>query len=327
MISGPDFLEKQIIFAFPSKGDKLSFSNDNIVIKDGEGKVKYQSTCYRLFALFIVGSTTITTGLIERSKKFGFSIVLMSQSLKVYEIFVYKMSGNTLLRKLQYSYDDLGIGKHIIENKVINQRHVIMKQRNKIDIEYRTIELLDLYIEQLQVNKLELPTIMGIEGASARIYFSTFFAEVGWNSRKPRVKQDMVNYLLDIGYTLLFNIIEAILNIYGFDLYVGVLHRQFYMRKSLVCDLVEPFRPIIDLQVKKSIKLNQFKEDDFIIFNNQYKLKWEANSKYVGVLMDAILDKKMDIFYYIQAYYRAFMKSKKVIDFPRFLMEDRNGNN
>ena len=33
--------------------------------------------------------------------------------------------------------------------------------------------------------------------------------------------------------------------------------KEFYMRKSLVCDLVEPLRPIIDQQVKKSINLKK----------------------------------------------------------------------
>ena len=38
MMSMPDFKEKQIIFALLSYGDKLSFKNDNIVIKDENEK-------------------------------------------------------------------------------------------------------------------------------------------------------------------------------------------------------------------------------------------------------------------------------------------------
>lgn len=56
-----DFSKKQILFAFLNLGEKLSFKNDNIIIKDKNGKVKHQSTCYRLFAVFIVGHITITT--------------------------------------------------------------------------------------------------------------------------------------------------------------------------------------------------------------------------------------------------------------------------
>jgi len=54
MLSNTEFQQKQIIFALLSRGEKLSFKNDNVIISDDEG-VKHQSTCYRLFALFIVG--------------------------------------------------------------------------------------------------------------------------------------------------------------------------------------------------------------------------------------------------------------------------------
>ena len=34
MLNANDFKKKQIIFLFTHQGDKLSFSNDNIVVKD-----------------------------------------------------------------------------------------------------------------------------------------------------------------------------------------------------------------------------------------------------------------------------------------------------
>ena len=54
MMSTRDFECKQIAFVFTSKGEKISFKNDNLLILDEEGKVKHQSTCYRLFLLFII---------------------------------------------------------------------------------------------------------------------------------------------------------------------------------------------------------------------------------------------------------------------------------
>ena len=63
------------------------------------------------------------------------------------------------------------------------------------------------------------------------------------------------------------------------------MHTQFYMRKSLVCDIVEPFRVLIDHEVKKAINLKQIKEEDFIIINHQYRLKWDKSADYVKILM------------------------------------------
>lgn len=94
MLNANDFKKKQIIFLFTNEGDKLSFLNDNIIVKNKEGEIKYQSTCYRLFMICVVGNISITSGLIQRSKKFGFSICLMTTTFKMYEILGARMEGN-----------------------------------------------------------------------------------------------------------------------------------------------------------------------------------------------------------------------------------------
>ena len=93
-----------------------------------------------------------------------------------------------------------------------------------------------------------------------------YFRKLKWERRMPRCKNDIPNLLLDIGYTYLFNFIESLLSIYGFDLYCGVHHTFFYQRKSLVCDLVEPFRCIIDQRIRKAYTLKQVNEDDFFFY-------------------------------------------------------------
>ena len=39
MINAPEFEKKQIIFAMLMDGEKISFSNDNIVIKKKDGSI------------------------------------------------------------------------------------------------------------------------------------------------------------------------------------------------------------------------------------------------------------------------------------------------
>ena len=51
MLTEPDFVEKKIIIAMPQKGDKISFKNDNIIITDIDGKIKFQLTCYKVYLL------------------------------------------------------------------------------------------------------------------------------------------------------------------------------------------------------------------------------------------------------------------------------------
>lgn len=268
-------------------------------MKDKNGTIKHQSTCYRLFMICVIGNISITSGLIQRSKKFGFSICLMSTTFKVYEVLGARMEGNTLLRQHQYAYVGTSIGRKIEQNKIANQSATLKQIRNKSEYLKDGIEMLDKLMEALKT-ETDYLTIMGIEGNAAKIYFPRMYENVKWTGRKPRIKNDYINVTLDIGYTMLFNIVDAILQVYGFDTYYGVFHRCFYMRKSLVCDIMEPMRPIVDYAIRRAINLGQCKNDDFEEYNNQWHLKYTRSSTYVQFLMSAILEYKDDIFIYIQ---------------------------
>ncbi len=318
MLSAPDFEKKQIIFVFLSRGDKLSFKNDNIVVRDETEKIKHQSTCYRLFAVFIVGHITVTSGLLQRAEKFGFALVLLTHSMRVYGHFSSPAEGNVLLRKKQYDYCSIDIGRHLVCNKINNQIETLKKIRQKDERHISAIDCLREYADRLPKECNGFQELLGLEGISSRVYFNAVFSELDWTARRPRVKHDMLNCLLDIGYTYLFNLVESILNVYGFDLYCGVYHREFYQRKSLVCDLVEPFRPIIDWQIRKAYNLGQINEKDFTIVQGQYRLFGKKASPYINWMISAMLERKQEIFIYLQSYYRAFMKAKPIEEYPIF---------
>lgn len=322
MMSTRDFEHKQIAFVFTSDGEKLSFKNDNFIVTDRDGKIKHQSTCYRLFALFICGDFCLTSGLLDRSKKFGYTIVFMSPNLRITSILPSKAEGNVLLRQKQYAYDKTEIAAHIIANKIHNQAFLLKKKRKKTEEEKIIIAKLEQYEKDVLEAGLSVQEIMGIEGVSAKLYFKTLFADYNWKARQPRVKNDITNTLMDIGYTILFNIVNALLEMYGFDVYVGILHTQFFHRKSLVCDLEEPFRPIIDAAILKALNLGQVNEKDFWKNQNQYILPWKNSKKYIGILLETLMEYKNEIFIYIQSYYRAFMRDKPAGEFPVFYLEE-----
>ena len=319
MLDINDFSQKQIIVFNPTRGDKISYRNDNMIVTDGDGNVKYQITCYRIFAVIVVGDCTFTTGIIRRAKKFGFSVVFMTYSFRYYAKLNAGLEGNSYLHEKQYRYTGTDIAKVLIFNKIKNQYSVLKNIRKKDEYTSEGIELLKNYMSRMLDDDIsERNDIMAIEGNAARVYFQRLFVNSGWTGRKPRIKFDYINSLLDIGYTLLFNFIDSILQVYDFDVYKGVLHTCFYQRKSLVCDIMEPFRPIIDWQVRKGINLQQFKKEDFIIIKDQYQLEYKKTSEYVAVFMQEILKYKQDIFLYIRSYYRAFMKEKSIKDYPIF---------
>lgn len=105
---------------------------------------------------------------------------------------------------------------------------------------------------------------------------------------------------------------------FGFDIYVGVYHRLWFKRKSLICDLMEPFRCIIDRTVRTAINRMQFKESDFTIYKGEYRLKPKKNKEYSIVFFDALTPYKNDIFKYVQQYYRCFMNNRNSEYYPQF---------
>lgn len=320
MLTVPDFLEKSIVMCFVSEGQKVSFKNDNVIITDAEENIVLQTSCYKIFALWIIGHTTLTSGIMERSKKFAFPICFFSYSYRPYGVWNCAAEGNFLLRQKQYAYNGLEIAHRIVFNKISNQTQLLKSIRGKTEEVVNAIHELEEYLCQCHTAS-DLHTLLGIEGISTRVYFQHWFNGMEWKGRKPRTKIDPINTTLDIGYTLLFHFIEALLNLYGFDIYQGVYHKCFYQRKSLVCDLVEPFRCIIDKQIKRAYGLKQLQYNDFDERKGQFFLQRDNNKKYTRFLMESILKNKEEMFKYVQEYYRCFMRSKPIEQYPFFHIE------
>lgn len=318
MLEVNDFAMKQVVFLFSTLSDKISFHNDNVIITDKQGKIKYQITCYRVFALFIIGDTTITSGIIRRAHKYGFAIYLFTQSFKLYAIIGNRMEGNTLLHRKQYAYNSDELANFLVYNKILNQKNTLSLIRKKTPACKDAIALLEDNILLLEAGFKDSRSLLGIEGNAARIYFKEIFNSVAWLGRKPRIKSDWVNASLDIGYSLLFNMIDSLLQVYGFDAYCGVYHKDFYLRKSLVCDIMEPIRPLIDYRLRKAINLEELTQEDFKEYNKQFLLKYDKNAKAIEIFMQPIMERKEDIFKYIRGYYRNFMKGRDISAYSLF---------
>jgi CRISPR-associated protein Cas1 len=316
MLTAPDFKEKQLVLIFSDEGQKLSFQNDNLLVKNAEAAIILQLTCYRIFAVWLVGHTTITTGILDRSKKFGFTISHFGYGFRPLGQWSAGTEGNFLLRQKQYSNHALDIAQLLVWNKVQNQLAALQSIRKKNPIQQDAILLLQDQLDSLPVEEPNLTQLLGKEGSASRIFFSAWYADYPWIGRKPRAKIDPINVLMDIGYMQLFHFMEGLLSLYGFDLYKGVYHQNFYQRKSLVCDLVEPFRVIVDFQIRKAWNLRQIQEKDFVCKNGRWSLKYEKSKHYSALLLQGILEHKTSMFKYVQQYYRSFMRDKTIAEYP-----------
>jgi CRISPR-associated protein Cas1 len=225
--------------------------------------------------------------------------------------------GNYLLRQKQYKIspeEELFISKKIVSNKIVNQSK-ILKYYEKLSPSYKITQVIEKVTNAKDLNEL-----LGIEGLFAKEYFRLLFSDFDWYRRAPRTKEDVNNLLLDIGYTFLFNYVDTLLNLFGFDTYKGVYHQLFFQRKSLSCDIMEPFRPLIEKGLCKAYNLNQVNEADFMFSNGQYSFKqYELRRKYLNIWTSVIVEAKEALYTYVLNYYR-YISNPDKYKFPEFVI-------
>jgi CRISP-associated protein Cas1 len=190
--------------------------------------------------------------------------------------------GNVLLRRKQYrladsSFESAKLSRLFVIGKLVGCRTVLRRFISDYTETCSTediaavCKLLARNIVKVS-SKTDLDEIRGIEGESARAYFSVFnklilsqkevFYMVERSRRPPK---DNVNALLSFFYTLLLHETKAALATTGLDPFVGFLHRDRPGRLGLALDLMEEFRPYIaDRLLLNLINRQQITANDFI---------------------------------------------------------------
>jgi len=314
MLTLPDIKAKQILFIQPEHGAKnhLFFRNENVVFEKN-GEIVNQASCHRVFAIFVIGDFSFTSRLVKECRKKAVSLFFLNQNFGVYGALNAKAEGNYLLRSAQYALDaqrELIVAKNIVKNKIQNQARLLGLAGKSVD-EQAVAKTLAA-VESAKTDA----ELLGLEGSFTKAFFRQYFAEINWWRRMPRVKLDIPNVLLDIGYTFLFNFADSLLLLFGFDTYKGCYHKLFFQRKSLSCDIVEPFRCIIEKQLIKSYHLKQIDKKDFFVEQGKYVLTYKESQKYARIFMETIMDNRESIYLYVQKFYRFLMDETN--PFPEF---------
>lgn len=279
--------------------EKIFLENSNLVFKV-ENQTKLKIPLNKILFVQIVGRITITSVLIEQLSHDNIPVFFCNSSFVPSAVIdPIQNNSNYELKQKQFQIrqstsNSTAIAKNLILQKICNQVKNLQKSKritNKLGIQMNQKTL-----DQLSKSN-SIESIMGIEGSFSKSYFENLFKNFNWKGRQPRIKADPYNYLLDIGYTYLFNYIQSILYFKGFEVTVGVLHSMYYQRKSLVCDLMEPWRYLIDYELYKSIKLKKFNPDDFEFIEQKTRIKnYRLLAKYLDMFCKVLTDNS-DIIY------------------------------
>ncbi len=130
------------------------------------------------------------------------------------------------------------IWQKIIIQKILNQSAVVKSTESTLEA-----ALIDSYSK-----KVDSGDTKNIEGIVARRYFNLL-----WGDEFTRSEENGVNACLNYGYAIMRSKIANTLAMYGFIPSLGVKHKNEFNNFNLADDFIEPYRPIVDLWVKKNI--------------------------------------------------------------------------
>ena len=163
----------------------------------------------------------------------------------------------------------LSIARDIVIAKLRNSR--VMLRRNHPDLPSAVLKEIARLARSASV-AASMPTLLGLEGAAARVYFAHFGdlikangAPFDFQARNRRPPRDPVNAVLSFLYSILIRQVMAAALAVGFDPYMGFYHQPKYGRPALALDLAEEFRPILaDSAALTLFNNGELKESDFI---------------------------------------------------------------
>lgn len=136
----------------------------------------------------------------------------------------------------------------IIKYKIQNQA-LLLKKLN-----------IDGYEKLLEyINDVKDGDITNREGHAAKVYFNLLFGK-----DFLRGKADNTNAALDYGYSILLSAFNREIVSKGYITQLGINHKNEFNQYNLSCDLMEPYRPLIDEIVFENREL---------VFEKEFKLK------------------------------------------------------
>lgn len=246
-----------------TQGAYLSKEGETVVVSV-EKETRLQVPIHTLGGIVCFGQVGMSPYLMGLCAENNVSISFLTEYGRFLAAINGKTSGNVLLRREQYrSADDmnfcLGMSKFILMGKIYNCRTVLQRalrdHPEKINVEEieKASNRLSINLERLRAaGQKDLDSMRGLEGESARAYFSAFDhlivvqkGDFKFDERNRRPPLDNVNCLLSFLYTLLMHDVRSALETVGLDSCVGYFHRDRPGRPGLALDLMEEMRPFL----------------------------------------------------------------------------------
>jgi CRISPR-associated protein Cas1 len=242
-------------------GASLRKEGDRFLVTAGDKKLAVSA--HKVQSIVITTGAHLSTDAIELAATHNIDVVFLTKHGDPFaRIWQSRMGSTAAIRRRQIEVADapegLAFARDWISAKLLHQLEFLEElahRRPEADSLFQG-PIATLKDSLAQVRALagtldaQRGTVMGLEGAAGRAYFRCLgqivpeaFRFTG-RSRQPAL--DEFNAMLNYSYGVLYSLVEKACVLAGLDPYVGFLHTDNYNKKSLVFDVIEPFRILGD---------------------------------------------------------------------------------
>lgn len=147
-------------------------------------------------------------------------------------------SSDKIRKQIKWDNNSKSFAWTEIVSEKIRKQSEHLREREHI----KEAELLDSYIEQM-----EFADASNREGHAAKVYFNALFG-MGFT----RSTECVTNAALNYGYSVILSAFNREIVSQGYMAQIGLFHDNMFNHFNLSCDLMEPFRVLVDRLVYKN---------------------------------------------------------------------------
>lgn len=155
--------------------------------------------------------------------------------------------------QISWSYDVKGaVWADIVAEKIRKQADFLLEiHKDK-----------ESYLLRSYLSQIEPHDITNREGHSAKVYFNALFG-----MDFTRSEENTVNAALNYGYSIILSAFNREVTSNGYLTQLGLFHDNMFNYFNLSCDLMEPFRILIDRKVYSAKFTELTSEDKYFLVN------------------------------------------------------------
>jgi len=247
-------------------------------------------------SLVVTNQAIISTQAVALALEHNIDVIFMDDhGAPIGLVWFSKMGSAAMVRRRQLEAATGPLGMQLIidmlERKVENQAGFLKKLMHSRPGKE---DLFTAAIDRIRASREDIATcptrnlnevrhrLMKLEGAAGREYFqclSKIMSEKYYfQGRSQKPAKDPFNACLNYCYGILYSLVEKTCILAGLDPYIGLLHTDNYNKKSLIFDLIEPFRIMSEQTVVYLFTGKKMKDEHFDLKGNSVSLSQKGKS-------------------------------------------------